>query len=243
MSFLTNNLIKYVIIDYRCSKVIKRFFEKRGINIIPCMGDNIMYDAVKGHPDIYVHPISNNFLISSINTYEYFNNIGSKIGLRIERGSTKLKGTYPYNISYNIARVGNLAFHNTKYTDKRIIELFKINNIRLINVKQGYTKCSTCIVSKNAIITSDKGIAKAAEKNGLDVLLIRPGYINLKGMDYGFIGGASGVISDCEIFFSGNIEKHPDYIDIYNFCKNHKKKLVYPKDIDLTDIGSIIPIC
>ena len=42
----------------------------------------------------------------------------------------------------------------------------------IINVKQGYAKCSICVVSDNAIITADKGIAKAAIQNRIDVLEI-----------------------------------------------------------------------
>ncbi len=50
----------------------------------------------------------------------------------------------------------NQLIHNLKFTDDNLLsyEKHKI----LINVKQGYTKCSCLPVSKNALITSDVGI-------------------------------------------------------------------------------------
>ena len=58
-----------------------------------------------------------------------------------------------------------------------------------ISSRQGYSRCSVCVVSDNAIITADEGICRSAEAHGVDVLKIRPGYIDPPGFDYGFIGG------------------------------------------------------
>ena len=42
--------------------------------------------------------------------------------------------------------------------------------------------------------------------------------------------------------FTGNIENHPDYNNIKDFCRNHN---VYTESLvndNLTDIGSVIPV-
>ena len=80
-------------------------------------------------------------------------------------------------------------------------------------------------------------ICKAASPH-LDVLLIRPGYIILKGFDYGFIGGTCGRIGD-EIIFNGDISAHPDYDAIQAFIKSRGLDIKY-FDYPLEDIGSII---
>ena len=41
-----------------------------------------------------------------------------------------------------------------------------------ITVKQGYTKCSICVTSKNSCITSDRGIDKILKGNGINSALL-----------------------------------------------------------------------
>ena len=114
-------------------------------------------------------------------------------------------------------------------------------NLKIINANQGYTKCSTCIVNENAIITSDKSIYKSC-RNEMDVLLIRKGYIELPGTDYGFIGGSSFKYNRNTLVFTGNIELHPDYESIKSFAQNHNVELLSLTENTMIDIGSIIPI-
>ena len=54
-------------------------------------------------------------------------------------------------------------------------------------------------------------IYKKLTRYGIDVLLIRPGYIELPGYPYGFIGGTNGNLSKDIIVFSGSLKEHPDY--------------------------------
>ena len=55
--------------------------------------------------------------------------------------------TYPECVKLNIAVVGNFAVMNMKHADKAVINYFESQNFEIINVKQGYAKCSTAIVS------------------------------------------------------------------------------------------------
>ena len=58
-----------------------------------------------------------------------------------------------------------------------------------INVSQGYSKCSLCIVNENSVITEDDGIAEVLKRHNMDVLKISAGDVLLSGLDYGFLGG------------------------------------------------------
>ena len=111
-----------------------------------------------------------------------------------------------------------------------------------ISSRQGYSRCSVCVVNDNAIITADEGICRSAEARGVDVLKIRPGYIDLPGFDYGFIGGASFKISDTKLAFTGRLDRHPDAERIIEFVSLHNVDIVYITDKPAFDIGGVIPI-
>ena len=130
---------------------------------------------------------------------------------------------------------------NTKTIADEVLQMAIKDNLKIINVNQGYTKCSTCIVNKNAIITSDKSIYKSC-RNEMDVLLIRQGYIELSGTDYGFIGGSSFKYNRNTLVLIGNIKLHPDYESIKSFVENHNVELLSLTEKTMIDIGSIIPI-
>ncbi|MGB4268895.1 MAG: DUF6873 family GME fold protein [Spirochaetota bacterium] len=192
---------------------------------------------VAGHPDIQLCIIGTN-IIYEPNIEKTFLQVLSQSNYTLIPGKSHLQAKYPYDCAYNCAYTGSIAFHNTKVTDSTIKEILAQCSDPLIHVNQGYTKCSTCIVDSNAIITSDITIHTAAIKHSIDSLLIKPGYIELPGYRYGFIGGASGMCSDT-IYFTGRLNHHPDYSDIVNFIQNHNKNIVFLSDIPAIDIGSI----
>ena len=107
-----------------------------------------------------------------------------------------------------------------------------------MDVKHGYAKCSICSVGENAIITADPSIAKTAKKNGIDVLKTEASHTRLDGYDCGFIGGASGDDGE-NIYFCGNLEKHPDGEKIKEFCKKHGRGVVCLSDEPLYDYGTL----
>ena len=154
--------------------------------------------------------------------------------------ATKLSPDYPGDIRYNAACTGRYFIHNLKYTDSDLLKEAKDRGMILIDVKQGYSKCSTVIVDESAIITYDKGIAKACKPyEDLKVLLIEPGHIRLDGFDTGFIGGASGRLGN-EIVFNGDLTKHPDFFKIIGFIDGRNLKCNWIPYYELTDIGSIL---
>ena len=103
---------------------------------------------------------------------------------------------------------------------------------------QGYTKCSVCVVSDNAIITADRAIATACAAVGIDVLTVSEGHISLPPYNFGFIGGASCACGD-NVYFCGSLDTHPDGESIKEFCKNHGKLAVSLSDGELQDVGSL----
>ncbi len=154
-----------------------------------------------------------------------------------------INGKYPNNVLLNAAVVGKYLIANTKYLDKSVKEYCLNEGYQLIHVNQGYAKCSCAVVSDHALITADRGIYNSLKEYNIEVLLIRQGRVQLKGADYGFIGGASGLdIRHGEriLYFSGNICAHPDYDMISEFCGKHQTRIYPLTDTELYDIGGMI---
>lgn len=155
--------------------------------------------------------------------------------------SKNIEKDYPNNVMLNCVVLNGKLICNTKTIADEVLQMAIKDNLKIINVNQGYIKCSTCIVNENAIITSDKSIYKSC-RNEMDVLLIRQGYIKLSGTDYGFIGGSSFKYNRNTLVFTGNIKLHPDYESIKSFVENHNVELLSLTENTMIDIGSIIPI-
>ncbi len=235
-----NKCVGSVIVDYRIDKRSIKALEFLGISVIFSCAVPQLYDAVNGHPDMQIHHLGGNRFVCAPEAYEHYCKVMPDTD--IIKGSKRLLEKYPDDVAYNAAVFGNYLICNSPCTAIEILETYKVSNQTILNVNQGYAKCSTCVVSDNAIITADSGIYKAALEHGIDALKITEGHIRLAGMNYGFIGGASGLIANDKLAINGNIETHPDSNVIIEFCKKHGVAVVSLNNGDIEDIGSIIPI-
>ncbi len=162
--------------------------------------------------------------------------------------SEKLEGTevicgekpfspYPDEVMYNAVLVGRKLFCNVKHTSAAVLCEAEKRGIKPVSVPQGYTKCSTIPVTDGAVITSDISVARAAEKEGLDVLHVSNRGVLLSGFDCGFIGGTAVNTGD-EIVFTGDLSTVPDGVRISDFIESYGKKTVSFPGEPLLDIGS-----
>lgn len=214
---------------------ISNFFEKQ-FNVIysECINDYITFEQY--HADMQVLNLNGTLFIDSrclnlrtkLNNLEYdyilCDNIGNK---------------YPENVALNAALVGNKLLCNEKALHHNVKNYCKNNNINIINVKQGYAKCSVIVIDNNTIITDDESIAKAAIKNRIEVLKIEKGDIHLNNNNVGFIGGASAIIGDT-VYFFGDIMMHRNADKISEFLCKHNKYFKSVARSNLIDIGGIV---
>lgn len=245
MNYFTSfNPLKHLfgglIVDFRTSVESVHTLKSFGIKVFKSTKLNSVSEAVCGHTDIQIHNLGNNRLLCAPEVYDYYKSMLPCVDLI--KGSQKLTTKYPGDILYNAAAFGDYLICNTAYTAKEILSEYVSLKKKILNVKQGYAKCSICIIDSNAIITSDMGIHKTAIKNDIDSLLIEPGFIELyEGMN-GFIGGASGLIAPNILAINGNIKTHKNCNDIIAFCKNRHVDVVSLNNDNIVDIGSIIPV-
>lgn len=226
--------------DYRIDTKEKNTLLENGYNVLTVPSCKSVYNAISGHPDIQLCILNSNTIIVHKNMpYEFVYEL-KKLGLNIIKSKNDIKNKYPYDIILNAVNLKNFFIHTIKYTDDNLYK--EISNKCLINVKQGYTKCSTAVISDNAIITNDIGISQAASKNGLDVLFLPKGDIELTDFDYGFIGGTCGLLDDNIIAFYGNLKNYKYGDKVLSFIKKYNLTPLYLRDGKLVDRGSILCI-
>lgn len=239
---LPNSKVSLGLIDGRVRKSIVYALEKMGIKVITTGRCEALYDSVSYHPDMFIHHIGEDIIVSAPNAPPDTIEILHEYGFQIIMGDKNILRKYPENVAYNVARIGNYAICNLKHTDRTLLNLLSDAGAILVDTKQGYAKCSICITGKNSLITSDDGVYSTLIDLGFDVLQISPGNIELRGLNYGFIGGSSGFIDSKVLAFTGNIKRHPDFKKITEFLD---KQFIEIKILDknqLTDVGTFIPL-
>ena len=199
-----------------------------------------LQEGVSSHPDMLIFPYGNKYVTSreydsiAKNVFNKINSLGYTPILTYEVPEEN----YPFDVLFNALTLGNKIFCSEKALSKKVKEIAIESGLEIINVRQGYTKCSVCKISENAIITADGGIAETAKKYGVDVLEISEGHVQLDGYNTGFIGGASGMFDDA-IYFCGDVMSHPDGEKIAKFCQKHNKRCICLSNEPLFDVGTL----
>ena len=147
---------------------------------------------------------------------------------------------YPGDCALNACIAGGRLFHRLDISAKAALDAFPPE--ARVNIAQGYAKCCTSVADERSIISSDRGIALAARRAGLDVLEISPGYIELEGFGCGFIGGASFKLSRGVMAFTGDMKSHPDWSEIELFLRRREIEPVFLTADTAFDVGSVLPL-
>ena len=242
--FCFNGKLKTCIVDGRITDELEKSLLDRDIRLIKTPKCQDVYNAISYHPDIQFFNCGNGKIIVCPNLYDKYVDILSDFNIDIIKGKKSISKKYPEDIAYNVCVVGKYAIHNFRYTDEVVLREIDECRYERINIKQGYAKCSICVVDDKSIITADRGIVEAIKscEADIDCLLIQDGNIDLFDMNYGFIGGCSGLLSTKEVGFLGNLEKHPDFEEIKKFLEERGKIAISLSNEKLLDLGSIIPI-
>ncbi len=205
------------------NRILIDYLKTKGCTIKAISSEGVVDKGISNHPDIFMcrmgYRKSAPVFAAQKNDLSYY---------------------YPGDVAFNAACTGRYFIHNLKLTNPKLLAEAQKMDMELINVRQGYTKCSIVIVDENSIITYDKGIVKACSAfPELDVLLVSPGFVRLDGYDTGFIGGTSGRIGS-EIIFNGDLSAHPDFHRIKDFIESKGLTCKWFTEYPLTDIGSIL---
>ena len=219
-------------IDYRTTTEEKKSLSKFNIDFIEIPKNSTLYDAIDGHVDIQMNIIDKKEkkIIVHKDIDSSFLKKLEQYNIKYLKSLSSLTEKYPGNIILNAAILENDIIHNFKYTDKNLISSMKDKNF--INVKQGYSKCSILPIREKVIITNDKGIHDILKKEDYDILL--------PSLNYGFIGGVGGKISDDSLAFFGNLDCYKYGKEIKLFLSKYDIKPIYLSQGKLIDRGSLM---
>lgn len=236
---LPQNEVTAVIVGSDLSNESEYTLNRMGIACIKAPYHQKLYDAVASHADMLIFHTGSDKFICEPEMKDYFErNICSS---NICSGSA-IQSKYPYDIAYNAARVGNFLICNRGYTDSKIIDCSIQKELDIINVRQGYAKCNVCVLDEKSIITSDAGIAAAVTSYGISVLFTDDCCVRLKGLNNGFLGGASGKLAPDKLAVNGNIKLHKNCDEIIKFAAKRGIEIISLNNDCIADLGSILPI-
>lgn len=195
-----------------------------------------------GHADLSMLHIGANELIISKRVVkgDSFVNFLTNRGFHTYPTQSVRGPSYPYDAGLCACITGDKLIHKAEITDAAVKQFCGSHNV--ININQGYAKCSICVVDKNSIITSDPGVEKACSACGMNVLKIAPGNIILNGFDAGFIGGSAFKIANDVLAFTGSLNEHPDKEKILQFIHERDISTVFLTNGPIFDIGGLITL-
>ncbi len=197
--------------------------------------------ALSGHADLSVFAEGEEVWLAGYLKNSDLTDRIARTGRRVRFPETEQKPVYPGDVALNVCVAGERLFYNPKTASPSLVRyLTEERGLRPVPVRQGYTKCCTLPAGREAVITSDEGIASAANAEGMDVLKIAAGSVELEGFDYGFIGGAAFRLDDGHIAFTGSLEHHPEGERIAGFIRKYGFEPVFLTDRPLFDIGGAV---
>lgn len=198
--------------------------------------ENITYEAISGHPDIFFHQTPYELFVSPNLPSKYFE-ILEEEDISFVTGEQGVGEKYPASAAYNAVSTQSLLIHNFRNTDAAITR--RLDDADLIHVDQGYTRCNLLAFDDMHFITSDEGIDRMLKRFDKESLLVSNESIVLEGFDHGFFGGCCGIYHN-KLFVLGSLEKHPQKQDIEDFVARQGHYIIELYDGPLFDGGSII---
>ena len=211
-----------------------------GFTVLTVEKNPFISNSLATHSDMLAVKIGDRIVLdgSQQKLYEHF----SSSGRPCIYSEKNVRSGYPDDVPLNCAVVGGHLICRKSAVSKTVLTLAENNGLKIVDVNQGYAKCSTCVVDENSVITDDISIHKACCANKIESLLVSKGSVSLEGYDYGFIGGCSGLLEKGLLAFCGDISTHADFAKIDDFLKQRGVEYVSLFNGKLIDVGGIIAV-
>lgn len=216
---LPENKATHIIMD--CSCEAANTLLAMGVSLTDTVKINKLPVYERSHADMQVLPLDDEtvFLLKEAAQLEP---ILSRHYSNVILCKDELIRTYPFNTALNCAIIQNNIFCRVDFVYDEFLWTAEDLGFNIIDTQNGYAKCSTAVVSGNAVITDSDDIGKRAEEEtNLDVLKIPYGGVKLLGTNRGYIGGCCFKLQKDILCFTGKISNHPQYQNIKSFCLNH----------------------
>lgn len=198
--------------------------------------------SMRRHADLGICIISEKTAVCPPDTCAYYESALTPLGYSIIKGKKSVGSNYPEDCAYNVGIVGKRCFMKKSACDTVLLEEITRRGIEIVNVNQGYAKCSLCALDENTIITADESIKKAAESLGMKVFFTSNKGIMLEGFQNGFIGGCLGKLDEKTILSNGSLSMLDEGDKLLKSLNKNGFEVKSIKEGDVIDIGSVIPL-
>ena len=224
----------------------RRGYERFGTELRSLGYDPVALEPVAGlnrivadHADTLICDLGGEF-VTSHETAGSLQLEAYRITGRLRTSSDCPYGDYPTDVCFNALKVGDCLFGRLASLSDDIKHAAQELGLRLVNVKQGYARCSALPLGA-AAVTADRGMLEALRGEGIITLLIPAGKIALDGCEYGFIGGASFFDEKRQraVFFGSLPDEYSD--ELKRFCSRLGVEVVELAG-RLTDVGGALVI-
>ncbi|HQI69823.1 MAG TPA: hypothetical protein PLT47_03685 [Bacteroidales bacterium] len=224
----------WIIVDKRLPVAAKNKLKTFG-NLIEFESAGIVYEAISGHPDIFMCHAGNELILAP-NIPEIYPNIFFRNNIPFALGSKPLGNKYPHTAHYNAVVSSKFLIHNIKHTDDAILQ--KCKNKTAINTPQAYTRCNLLALDDTSFITSDSFTNKLLQSLKLNACFISPENIVLPGFPNGFFGGCCGIYQK-KLFVSGSLTYLNAKNDVIGFVEKCGYDIIELYNGPLFDAGGL----
>ncbi len=224
-----------IIVDKKAPKEAKLVLAKYG-ELMEFETSDIVYEAISGHPDIFFSQIGTQLVVAPNLPESYIQQLKDE-KIKFVFGEAPVGAKYPESSKYNVVADDDYLIHNFRNTDSAITQL--ADDMDLIQVDQGYTRCNLIPLGNKHYISSDKGIERTLKRYDLEVLYVDPDGIQLAGYKNGFIGGCVG-IKGKQLFLMGRLDHLKNSHEISGFLKKQDFEIIELYKGPLFDGGSIL---
>jgi hypothetical protein len=221
----------FILLDARAPDQARKNLSSIG-NVIDFKTHGICYDAISGHPDIFLFQHPGGYVVAPNLPYRY-KEILLEQSLPVKEGSLPVGISYPKTAYYNALYSTFGILHNKNITDCEV----KATSTEMIHCQQGYARCTT-IQLGDTFFTSDKGIERTLLAKSLKVFFVDPQNIVLQGFNNGFFGGCCG-IWEKKIYFCGALSEYYFSRSLIAAIESQGYKIVELYNGPLVDVGGI----
>ena len=234
--------MKFVLVSSGITPKMERGLRLQGFEPILLPPLPSLPSAIASHPDTLIFELSGT-VVTSADYCEAAGYIFSDLreynkDIIIKVTSDEPGEVFPRDCSFNALKCGKYLFCRERSISETVVAIALEKGLSIVGVKQGYPACSA-ISARDAIITADEGLLRAARRVGLGAYKIDAGHISLPPYEYGFIGGASGAFED-KLYFFGDYRLHPSAKELERAAEELGLTLISLSDEPLTDLGGMI---
>lgn len=242
-AILYNDCMKIIFSANTLYDQLKTVLREKGV-LIEIPETDHLYNGIRNHADLHVHPIGDTLYISQ-EIEPYIGPHLLKLGVPCIVMKQALGTKYPNTVPLNAVSTNTFFIHNLDYSDKELLDSADEINLQVINIKQGYGRCTLLPLTDSTFLTSDRGIFNILTSEDLqtneniDLHLIKNGPVILPGQPCGFFPGACGVVGR-DLYVNGDLDTHPDCIFIRKLSNTLDLKILDVPGEPLRDVGSIL---